>query len=651
MEKCGIFFELYVAFTYISVIINIIQYIDGRNSDLQQRIKALLKLLFVFTLSFSTIFISGLSISSINTIVIAEAAVKAPSLKDKSITLYTGYDTYKVEIKNLSKSATVSYKSDRSKVATVTKNGTIKPIAKGSANITVTVKQNGKTYNLKLEVKVKKPSVTFSKSTNYLNVSDTFQYTAKVNGMDDEVKWSTSDSSIASINSKGKVTALAQGKVYVYAEAGDKTARCTLEIGQNRIGTFSTNVTLYDETTIWITAKDLNVSTKDEILSYELDKKNIIKCKWGETWTGNQTSLKIEALKRGTDTITISSDKTHDKLIINVTVEKNRKTKKEYSSKEIYQKCGPATVEIEVSKDDGEAQGSGFFIDNGVVVTNYHVIDGAKRIVIKTNNGREYECKTILGYNALLDLAVLKINCKNESLVISETKSVVGEDIYALGSPLGLSGTMTKGMISTASRIIENVDFIQIDAPISNGNSGGPLVNVYGEVIGVNTMGATYGQNLNFAVNINELKKVTTNNPITVAEYYEEYSKQMFDDFLYEDDEISNSMSTCQTIDPKVYGIGEAEKDEKVDYYKINITQSTTLHGHLLTYNNSDYMNVQIALYDQNGTLIGTCFPINEDCIQKLECSVEAGTYYLGISLVDYYTGEDIIYAFGYRCE
>ncbi len=99
---------------------------------------------------------------------------------------------------------------------------------------------------------------------------------------------------------------------------------------------------------------------------------------------------------------------------------------------------------------------------------------------------------------------------------------ITGETVYAVGSSKGLTGTLSDGLVSTASRIVDDVDCIQITAAISSGNSGGPLINIYGEVIGSNTMSLASGQNLNFAVNITELQAVETTNAMTMAEFYDE---------------------------------------------------------------------------------------------------------------------------------
>ena len=137
-----------------------------------------------------------------------------------------------------------------------------------------------------------------------------------------------------------------------------------------------------------------------------------------------------------------------------------------------------------------ESSGSGFFISqDGYIVTNNHVVEGADDIKVVTKDGTEMKA-TVIGRDEGTDLAVLKVDGQNFPFVSFETsvKPRVGDWVVAVGNPFDLQGTATAGIISAYNRNIgENfVDFIQIDAPINKGNSGGPTFDVYGRVIGVN---------------------------------------------------------------------------------------------------------------------------------------------------------------------
>ena len=147
-------------------------------------------------------------------------------------------------------------------------------------------------------------------------------------------------------------------------------------------------------------------------------------------------------------------------------------------------------------RENMTALGSGFVISNeGYIVTNHHVIDKADQIqVVFSNQEKEIEA-TLVGSDPKTDIAVLKINPKslnNNALSWGDSNvSRVGDIVLAIGNPLGLGGTVTSGIISSINRDIGGgpyVDFIQTDAPINRGNSGGPLFNLSGEVIGINSM-------------------------------------------------------------------------------------------------------------------------------------------------------------------
>jgi S1-C subfamily serine protease len=167
-----------------------------------------------------------------------------------------------------------------------------------------------------------------------------------------------------------------------------------------------------------------------------------------------------------------------------------------------------------------EGQGSGFILDRaGHVLTNYHVIEGANRgIQVMLSNKKTYQA-TVVGSDRVHDLALLQINAPDLQPVTLANSSelAVGQEVYAIGNPFGLSGTMTRGIISSI-RSIKTADgapiddAIQTDAAINPGNSGGPLLNSRGEVIGINTMiasnGAEQSSGIGFAIPINTAKAV-----------------------------------------------------------------------------------------------------------------------------------------------
>ena len=167
-------------------------------------------------------------------------------------------------------------------------------------------------------------------------------------------------------------------------------------------------------------------------------------------------------------------------------------------------------------KRKASALGSGFIIDaKGIVVTNNHVIQGAEDIMVTVNGEKEYEAK-IIGADPLSDLAVLEIQSKDKFVPVKfgdSDKARIGDWVIAIGNPYGFGGTVTAGIISARNRSIglsRYEDYIQTDASINQGNSGGPLFDMNGDVIGINTaiLGQSGSIGIGFSIPSNSAKKV-----------------------------------------------------------------------------------------------------------------------------------------------
>lgn len=208
------------------------------------------------------------------------------------------------------------------------------------------------------------------------------------------------------------------------------------------------------------------------------------------------------------------------------------------SSADLAEYVKKSTVTVEVKTvHGGSGAGSGFFIDDeGTLVTNYHVIDAASSIKVEVTDGGSYDVSKVVKFDPVYDLAVIQIDLKGNSyLDLSQEEPKVGEQVYAVGSSLGtLKGSFTSGIVSSVSRKVGCAECLQMDAAISSGNSGGPLVNEYGEVVGVNSYSYTKGENLNFAIKVSMLNKLAGKKNWTVNEYVEWYDK-----------ETSRSYSSC----------------------------------------------------------------------------------------------------------
>jgi hypothetical protein len=169
-------------------------------------------------------------------------------------------------------------------------------------------------------------------------------------------------------------------------------------------------------------------------------------------------------------------------------------------------------VSIITSDKDGKpvAQGTGFLVSkDGRIVTNYHVIKGASSAIVKLPDGAFYDVDGVVAFDKARDLAVIKAHGQNFRVVTlgNSDRVQVGEEIVAIGSPLSLESTVSSGIVSGIRTIEEEGGkFLQVTAPISPGSSGGPLFNMAGEVVGITTLYLKDGENLNFAIPINDVK-------------------------------------------------------------------------------------------------------------------------------------------------
>ena len=190
---------------------------------------------------------------------------------------------------------------------------------------------------------------------------------------------------------------------------------------------------------------------------------------------------------------------------------------------DIYDKVSPSVVGVSAKVSRGTQLGTGFIIsEDGYILTNAHVIEGGQTVMVVDGDMNEYEAE-VIGSDSQSDIAVLKVNPSGMDLTPVEFGKSgdlrIGELAIAIGNPLGfdLYGTMTTGIISGLNRTVTVEDntmtLLQTSASINNGNSGGPLINAYGQVIGITSakIDSTYGESLGFAIPIDEALPIVKN--------------------------------------------------------------------------------------------------------------------------------------------
>ena len=326
----------------------------------------------------------------------------------------------------------------------------------------------------------------------------------------------------------------------------------------------------------------------------------------------------------------------------NVTVKANWE-RKVYSATEIFKEINPGTVEINTYRlnDFHFSTGSGFFIDeNGTVVTNYHVIENARKIVVTMHDKTEYEVTKVISYDKELDIAILSINTKGKKvpyLELADKLPVVGDAAYAIGSSLGLTGTFSSGIVSYVNRTVkdaENVKFIQTTTPISSGNSGGPLVNENGLVIGINSASYTEGQNLNLAVEISQLKQLKEVNLTPEQVFQKEGTlKYFFGEKIVKEDTIFSTFGQPISNGDTVHGSISSAKDQ--DYYFTALPKEEAALLVMIKLDSlDDVKKLLVAPIVSKSSVVATAQPVGEDHYMLTVQQDDDGSYYCIIAVV-----------------
>ncbi|MBA3465031.1 MAG: serine protease, partial [Deltaproteobacteria bacterium] len=283
------------------------------------------------------------------------------------------------------------------------------------------------------------------------------------------------------------------------------------------------------------------------------------------------------------------------------------------TAKDIVAQSSDAIVRIEAGDGTGEKVGTGFIIDkSGLIATNLHVIAGSSEIKVKLHDGTPYKVLQIAGVDPGRDLAILRIKpvkaLKTVRLGDSEQMSA-GDQIVAIGNPLGVFDySVSAGLISQVRAVCDSSEercppgglkLLQISAPISQGSSGGPLFNQFGEVVGVTTLIVAQGQSINFAVPGNYLKPMVAS-PIALT--METFAAQT----RSPDDDSTNSKDAGPPIKRAVPSHVVALLDGCSDQQIIEVVTAI-----------SDAIDVGAPLYNRGD--IEACFRIYEGTSSKLE--------------------------------
>ena len=296
----------------------------------------------------------------------------------------------------------------------------------------------------------------------------------------------------------------------------------------------------------------------------------------------------------------------------------------------------PSVVIIFAYDDKGEflQLGSGFFISqNGDVITNYHVLQGASSAEVKTSDDKTYPIAYIVAENEPSDIIRLAVDIPSKyvhSLSLSATIPEVGERIIVYGSPLGLEKTVSDGIVSAIREVPDYGKVIQITAPVSPGSSGSPVLNMKGEVIGVATFQMVEGQNLNFAIpseRITRLNLIKEKRASITEEVFRQEEKQKKDsDYAYE------------AYDKALYFIDKKEYEKALSYLEIAIkTDISSLKARAHFRIGFCYEKLG-AYYADTYSLLGTSYYI---VLDLYKCAIDAykQAIYIDPNYADAYSG------------
>lgn len=297
-------------------------------------------------------------------------------------------------------------------------------------------------------------------------------------------------------------------------------------------------------------------------------------------------------------------------------------------------------VYIKIFDEEGTqlASGSGFCITpDGIIATNYHVIDGAYSIRCSFDDGRSYDVKYILNFDKKKDIALLQLKDSTNLPILSignSNKIELGDDVVAIGNPMELQNTVSSGIISGVRKIL-GLNYLQTTASISPGSSGGPLFNSYGEVIGITSMTFRDSQNLNFAIPVNELKNLFSTSRII------SFNEANNMDTSISEIESNNTVSTANQFEPGFDISANFSNDNDIDFYKFELKTKSqiTFFGSFNSSNNNPKIlkELSITLLDSKGNEIAKSSISSQELydVQKISKDLDIGTYYLKVSKIN----------------
>ncbi|MHC0037551.1 trypsin-like peptidase domain-containing protein [Pseudoneobacillus sp. C159] len=385
-----------------------------------------------------------------------------------------------------------------------------------------------------------------------------------------------------------------------------------------------------------------------KVLKLKLTKVDAKKIKWQSsqpTVVSVDSKGQIKGLKSGTSNITAYVPNTKLKATATITV-----NKKALNASGIFQKVNPSVVYIESYNKYKQKIGTGSGVilsKDGLVVTNHHVVVDVSEVSyvkIKLANGQVYQTNKVVGYDADRDLTILKINSPKNLVPIElgdSDKVKTGEKTFALGSPLGIQNSVTEGIISNKAIIDYDQTFIQHTAPISPGNSGGALVNIYGELIGINVAYYAQGQNMNLAIPVKAVKnldKTMVNR--TLLDMNQDYFVPVMGQGVTEEIEENDDLDTAnEIIHAEGDIVGQLKNADDMDVFYFLVTDYSALSLVGTTVDPALGEDFGISLYDIDGKLVQNGEIYFDENLNRYLCDLytelNPGYYHIAVYALD----------------
>ncbi|WML46823.1 trypsin-like peptidase domain-containing protein [Neobacillus sp. PS3-34] len=352
----------------------------------------------------------------------------------------------------------------------------------------------------------------------------------------------------------------------------------------------------------------------------------------------------IKGVTKGTSNVTayVPSTKITATAIITV-------NQKPLDAKAAFAKINPSVVYIEALDKDKKSisSGSGVIVrKDGVIATNFHVIADVTEIYsvnIRLANGKVYNTTKVLGYDVSKDLAVLKVDGVQSlpAVTIGNSDKVkTGDKVFALGSPLGKQNSITEGIVSNITTTKSGFKYLVFTAPISHGNSGGALINSYGELIGINEATFTDGQNMNVAIPVNYYTKMNLSHPKTILQVNHEVYVAVEGVGNTNETEDNDDFDTANEVTFAEGGLSGALKDANdFDVFYFLVTSNSTIELSGATIDAALSKDFGFSIFDEDGEEIEYADPEYQAETGKYVCKLKQelapGYYHIGIYAID----------------